>query len=108
MCVRAISLLAAVLLSGCGVTSFQAPRDEGTVVITVQNRASTALSTTVCGPVACSPARMLSAGSASRFQVQPGGGSRAVVTAKRGDLVVAQKPVDFAPGDELTVDITIP
>jgi hypothetical protein len=31
-----------------------------------------------------------------------------VVTAKRGDLVVAQKPVDFTPGDRIMVDIAVP
>jgi hypothetical protein len=58
--------------------------------------------------VACSPAQTLSAGATSRFLIQPGTGTRAVVTAKRGDLVVAQKPVDFTPGDRIMVDIAVP
>ena len=99
---------AAALLSGCGVAPFQAPRDAGTVALTVRNLASEPLSTTVCGPIACSPARTLAAGAASRFLVQPGGGTRAVVTARRGDEVVTQMPVDFAPGEEIEVDIAVP
>jgi hypothetical protein len=83
MRVPAISLFVAAFLSGCGVAPFQAPRDAGTVVLTVRNLSSQSLSTTVCGPLACSPARTLGAGAASRFPVQPGSGTRAVVTAKR-------------------------
>lgn len=100
--------IAAVLLAGCGVAPLRAPRDAGTVVLTVHNRASEPLSTTVCGPVACSPVRTLAAGARSRFLVQPGNGTRAVVTAKRGDEVVAQHPVDFAPGERIEVDIAVP
>lgn len=99
---------AAVLLGGCATASFQAPRDPETVVLTVRNLASEPLSTRVCGPVDCSPFQMLSAGARSRFLVQPGSGSRAVVTAKRGDRVVAQEPVDFRPGDVIEVDIAGP
>jgi hypothetical protein len=108
MCIRAIPILAVAFLSGCGIASFQAPGDTGTVLITVRNRASTPLSTTVCGPAACSPTRMLSAGGVSRFRIEAGGGTRAVVTAKRGDLIVTQKPVDFAPGDEFNVNLNVP
>lgn len=96
------------LLGGCGMAALQQPRDPDLVVLTVRNAAAHPFATTVCGPVACSPARTLSAGAASRFLIQPGTGTRAVVTAKRGDLVVAQKPVDFAPGDQIVVDIAVP
>lgn len=99
---------AALLLGGCATAPFQAPRDPGTVVLTVRNLASEPLSTRVCGPVACSPPQMLSAGARSRFLVQPGSGSRAVVTAKRGDRVVDQHRVDFRPGDVIEVDIAGP
>lgn len=98
----------APLLTACAGVGFQQPRDADVVLLTVRNTASHSLSATVCGPVACSPARTLSAGAASRFLVQPGGGTRAVVTAKRGDLVVAQKPVDFAPGGRIQVDVAVP
>jgi hypothetical protein len=100
--------ITAVLLAGCGVAPLRAPRDAGTVLLTVHNRASEPLSTTGCGPVACSSARILAAGARSRFLVQPGNGTRAVVTAKRGDEVVAQQPVDFAPGERIEVDIPLP
>jgi hypothetical protein len=99
---------AAALLAGCATAPLPAPRDPETVVLTVRNRASEPLSTRVCGPVDCSPFQMLSAGARSRFMVQPGTGSRAVVTAKRGDRVVDQKPVDFRPGDAIEVDIADP
>jgi hypothetical protein len=108
MRVLAIFPCAAALLSGCGVAPLQAPRDPGTVVITVRNLASRSLSTRVCGPVGCSLPQTLNAGARSRFLVQPGGGTRAVVTAMRGNRVVMQKPVDFAPGDEIEVDISVP
>jgi hypothetical protein len=98
----------AVLLGGCATAPFQAPRDPGTVVLTVHNRASEPLSTRVCGPEDCSAPQMLAAGARSRFLVQPGSGSRAVVTAKRGDRVVDQEPVDFRPGDAIEVDIAGP
>lgn len=100
--------LAATLLGGCATTPLQAPRDAETVVLTVRNRSSEPLSTRVCGPVACSAPQMLAAGAQSRFLVQPGSGSRAVVTAKRGDRVVAQEPVDFRAGDAIDVDIAGP
>jgi hypothetical protein len=98
----------AALLGGCGLAELQQPRDSDVVVLTVRNAAARPLATTVCGPVACSPGRKLSAGATLRFLVQPGNGTRTMVTAKRGDLVVAQKPVDFAPGDRIAVDITVP
>lgn len=104
----AIVSFAAALLGGCAVAPIQAPRDPGTVVLTVRNLAARSLSTTVCGPVACLPARTLAAGARSRFLVDPGSGTRAVVTARRGDRVVAQKPVDFSPGEEIHVDVTVP
>lgn len=99
---------ATALLAGCATAPVQAPRDPGTVVLTVRNLASEPLSTRVCGPVACSPPQMLPAGAQSRFLVQPGSGSRAVVTAKRGDRVVDQESVDFRPGDAIEVDIAGP
>lgn len=98
----------AALLGGCATAPLQTPRNPGTVVLTVRNRASEPLSTRVCGPVACTPPQMLPAGARSRFLVQPGSGSRAVVTAKRGDQVVDQEPVDFRPGDVIEVDIAGP
>lgn len=98
----------AALLGGCATAPLQAPRDPETVVLTIHNRASEPLSTRVCGPVACSAPQMLAAGARSRFLVQPGTGSRAVVTAKRGDRVVDQEPVDFRPGDVIEVDIAGP
>jgi hypothetical protein len=76
-------------------------------VILVRNPSLNPLLTTVCGPVACSEARLMPAGSESRFIVQAGSGTRAVVTAKRGDRVVAQHPVDFAPGDQIRVEIGV-
>lgn len=99
---------AAALIAGCATAPLQAPRDPGTVALTVRNLASEPLSTRVCGPVDCSPFQMLSAGARSRFLVQPGSGSRAVVTAKRDDQVVAQERVDFRPGDAIEVDIAGP
>jgi|GEM_PF-3992327 len=98
----------AIVLGGCGAAPVQAPRDAGMVVLTVRNLASQSLSTRVCGPVACTPTRMLDAGTRSRFLVQPGNGTRAVVIAKHGDRVVAQKPVDFLPGEQIAVDIAVP
>lgn len=99
---------AAMVLSGCVPALFHAPGNPGAVVLTVRNFAPEPLSTTVCGPVACSHPRMMPAGATSRFLVQPGGGTRAVVTAKRGDRVVAQKSVDFSPGDRIAVQIDVP
>ena len=104
---RLLSVLpiACVLLHGCALAAN--PGDPATVVLTVRNRATAPLSTTVCGPMACSAPRTLASGARSRFLVEPGSGSRAVVTAKRGDRVVAQKPVDFSPGDRIAVNIDI-
>jgi hypothetical protein len=104
---RMISFLPclAALLTACGGTGFEQPRNPDVVLLTVRNSASHSITATVCGPVACSPARTLSAGATSRFLVQPGTGTRAVVTAKRGDQVVAQKLVDFAPGDRVAIAV---
>jgi hypothetical protein len=101
-------LLGAVLLAcsaACGGVRPPAPLPADAAVILVRNPSSQPLLTTVCGPVECSQPRVLRAGSHARFVVRAGRGTRAVVTAKRADDVVALHPVDFSPGDEIVVEI---
>jgi ABC-type uncharacterized transport system auxiliary subunit len=102
------ALALASILTGCTTAHSRQDAAPEDVVILVRNPSSYSLSTTVCGPVECSSPRILAAGGESRFVVQPGRGSRAVVTAKLGDRVVAQHPVDFSPGEEISVDISAP
>lgn len=103
-------IVIAILLAcaaGCsGMRPAMAVPPDGAIIL-VRNPSPNPLLTTVCGPVACSEARMMAAGSESRFVVRAGTGTRAVVTAKRGDTVVAQHPVDFVPGDQIRVEIGV-
>lgn len=98
---------ATMLLAGCTLGSARSSgTGSGPAWITVRNVAVEPLSVTVCGPSACHAPRLLQSGDTSRFAVEAGKGTRAVVTGKRGDRVVAQEPVDFSPGHRIAVDIS--
>jgi hypothetical protein len=99
---------AAVALAGCvPANTRRAPLSES-VTILVRNPSSQPVSVTVCAPGGCQSERSLAPGSRSRFVVSSRGGTRVVVTAKQGERVVAQHPVDFSPGEEIVVDISLP
>ena len=77
------------------------------VTVVVHNPTATRLPAQVCGGTGCSAFRNLGPGSTTRFRVDPGGTSRAVVTARRGTRI-ANFPVDFTPGETVHVQLALP
>lgn len=77
------------------------------VTIVVHNPTSMVLPTQVCGPFGCSAFRKIRPGGTSRFSVDPGRVSRAVVTARRGTRI-ANFPVDVSPGEVVHVELALP
>lgn len=77
------------------------------VTVVVHNPTATTLPTQVCGPFGCSAFREIRPGGTSRFSVNPGKVSRAVVTARRGTRV-ANFPVDVSPGEVVHVALALP
>jgi hypothetical protein len=77
------------------------------VNIEVRNRSTRAVQVRVCADE-CSEYRNVAGGGRERFSFPPRRNTRAVVTAKRGNRVIDQKPVDFEPGDRIGVVFDIP
>ena len=103
------------VLAWVGMTSACAPRSvggspapAGTVTVTVANPSPSPDFVTLCAPVGCGPAREIRGEREAEFSFSPSGGTRAVVTARRGDRVVDQRPVDFIAGQRYRVVLDVP
>jgi hypothetical protein len=93
------------LLGACAfATHGTASRD---VAIDVRNQSTRAVDVRVCADE-CSEYRTIAGGRRASFSFPARRNTRAVVTAKRGDRIVGQKPVDFAPGDRIQVAFDVP
>jgi hypothetical protein len=99
----------ASVASGCALGSKgENPSLRPTVRVTVLNPSYAPVSVAVCAPTGCSPHREIAGEREAEFSFAPSGGTRAVVTAKRGDRVVDQQPVDFLPGQRYRVVLNVP
>jgi hypothetical protein len=96
------------LVAGCasrGTPSGDAGPARVTVI--VHNPTSTQLPAQVCAYRGCSESREIGPGASSRFHLEPGSGTRAVVTT-RLESRVANFPVDYTPGETLHVELRLP
>lgn len=95
--------------SGCALGGKGEELSSGpTVRVTVLNPSYAPVSVAVCAPTGCSPLREIAGEREAEFSFAPSSGTRAVVTAKRGDQVVDQQPVDFLPGQRYRVVLDVP
>jgi hypothetical protein len=95
-----------MVLSACALAG-RTPNHASDVRIEVRNRSTRAVQVRVCADE-CSEYRHVDGGGRERFAFAPRRNTRAVVTAKRGDRVIDQKPVDFEPGDRIQVVFDVP
>lgn len=93
--------------AGCAVRGGQGASGADRVTVVVHNPTATVLPAQVCGSLGCSAFREIAPGSAAPFRLDPGGTSRAVVTARRGTRI-ANFPVDFTPGETVHVQLALP
>lgn len=106
---RMLVLAAAGIVSGCAAGRIGGAADSGTAVtVTVRNPSATPVSVSLCEPTECSPFREITGEREADFTFVPSAGTRAVVTAKRGDRVVDQRPIDFEPGGRYRVVLDVP
>ncbi|HEX6373611.1 MAG TPA: hypothetical protein VF006_32090 [Longimicrobium sp.] len=105
----ALVLIGMSMASGCasGGTG-GAPASGRTVTITVRNPSPAPVSVSVCAPVECSAFREIAGEREAEFSFDPARGTRAVVTARRGDHVVDRQPVDFLAGQRYRVVLHVP
>jgi hypothetical protein len=95
--------------SGCALGGKGGDLSSGPAVrVTVLNPSYAPVSVSVCGPTQCTPPREIAGERQADFSFDPSGGTRAVVTASRGDRVVDQQPVDFLPGQRYRVVLDVP
>lgn len=99
--------IAASTVAGCAARAGRV-EDARAVVLAVRNSSATAVRVRVCPPSPCLPPREVAGGAEAEFRFAPGGGTRAVVEARRGDRVVDQQPVDYQPGERYHVVLDIP
>ncbi|HYW13399.1 MAG TPA: hypothetical protein VE871_15675 [Longimicrobium sp.] len=93
--------------AGCASRAQTGASGAALVTVVVHNPTGSRLPTQVCGSLGCSAFRDLAPGSTTRFRVDPGRTSRAVVTARRGTRI-ANFPVDFTPGETVHVALALP
>jgi hypothetical protein len=104
-----LALAWAGVASGCALGGKGGDPSSGpTVRVTVLNPSYAPVFVSVCGPTQCSPHREIAGEHQADFSFDPAGGTRVVVTAKRGDRVVDQQPVDFLPGQRYRVVLDVP
>jgi hypothetical protein len=95
--------------SGCALGGKGREQSSGsTVRVTVLNPSYAPVSVAVCGPTQCSPPREIAGERQADFSFDAAGGTRAVVTASRGDRVVDQQPLDFLPGQRYRIVLDVP
>lgn len=80
----------------------------GDVTVAVHNPSESSVDVRVCAPAGCLPPRAVAAGREEEFRFPSEGGTRAVVTAKRGDRVIEQQAVDFRRGMRYHVVLDVP
>lgn len=104
-----LALVGMSVVSGCATGRSRASTDDGsTVVVSVENPSSAAVSVSLCEPMRCSPFREIHGRREAEFSFVPTLGTRAVVVAKRGDRVVDQRPIDFLAGQRYRVVLDVP
>ena len=101
---RRISLAAALVLAGCASVARHEP---GKVNLLVHNPSYNAVNVQVCAPVSCTPYVAVAGRASSRFSFVATGGTRAVVTAKKGDRIVARHPIDYQAGDFYRIELDV-
>ena len=98
------TLAAAALLAGCATVARHEPDK---VNLLVHNPSYNAVNVQVCAPASCTPYVTVEGRASSRFSFVAAGGTRAMVTAKKGDRIVARHPIDYAPGDFYRIELDL-
>lgn len=94
-------------VGGCALGTAMEGADPPVTVV-VHNPSDAPAWVRFCAPAGCAAEREVPGRDVAEFRFSPRGGTRAVVTAKRGDLVVEQRPIDFRPGERYRVVLDIP
>lgn len=108
LCRAAMVLSLTFVVGGCAA-GWMGPSGAGRdVMVAVRNPSDADVEVRVCAPAGCLPSRAVAAGREAEFRFPSEGGTRAVVTARRGDRVVDQRPVDFRQGGRYQVVLDVP
>ena len=102
-----VALSLACVASGCAAGA-GGHGGVGDVTVAVRNPSQSSVDVRVCAPAGCLPPRAVAAGREEEFRFPAEGGTRAVVTAKRGDRVIEQQAVNFRRGMRYQVVLDVP